>query len=231
MSRPSAPTRENSGVLSALEQRALHWLAPRVPRRIGPDHLTALGFGGAVVALFGYWLASRHPLALWLVNVGLVINWLGDSLDGSIARLRGAERPRYGFFLDQSIDVISQALFALGLAISGYILPEIVAAGFAAYLMMTVQSLLRAQTSGIFALATGGMGLTEVRCLFIVANIAFFVIPPRPLAIASVTLTYADACGIVWIVVNLALYLSVMVRESKTLAAQESVDRDGDRSK
>jgi len=195
---------------------------------VGPDHLTALGFGGAVIALLGYWLAARYPLALWLVNVGLVINWLGDSLDGSIARLRGAERPRYGFFLDQSIDVISQALFALGLAISGYVLPAIVAAGFAAYLMMTVQSLLRAQTSGVFALATGGMGLTEVRCLFIVANIAFFVIPPRPLAIGSVMLSYADAFGIVWIVVNVALYLSVMVRESKTLAAQELAGRDGD---
>ena len=229
MSSPSAPTRENGGVLSAPEQRALRWLAPRVPSRVGPDHLTALGFGGAVVALLGYWLAARCPLALWLVNAGLVINWLGDSLDGSVARLRGAERPRYGFFLDQSTDVISQAIFALGLAMSGYVLPEIVAAGFAAYLMMTVQSLLRAQTSGVFALATGGMGLTEVRCLFIVANIAFFVVPPRPLASSSVTLTYADAFGIVWIVVNAVLYLSVMIREAKIMAAQESASRDGDR--
>src|SRR6266851_6214685 len=98
MSPPSAPIRDNSGVLSVVEQRALHWLAPRVPSKVGPDHLTALGFGGAVIALLGYWLAARCPLALWLVNVGLVINWLGDSLDGSIARLRGAERPRYGFF-------------------------------------------------------------------------------------------------------------------------------------
>ena len=103
---PSAGTRTNSGWLSAAEGRALAWLTPRTPLWLSPDRLTALGLGGAVLALAGYLLAARYPVALWLVNVGLGVNWLGDSLDGHVARARRIERPVYGFFLDQSIDVI-----------------------------------------------------------------------------------------------------------------------------
>jgi archaetidylinositol phosphate synthase len=142
-----------------------------MPPWLTPDRLTAVGLGAVILALAGYVLVTRHPAWLWLVNTVLVLNWLGDSLDGHVAHLRGIERPRYGFFLDQSIDVLSQLLFALGLAMSGYIWPEIVMLSVAAYLMMTVQGLLRVQTTRVFHLATGGMGLTKVRCP---GNILFY---------------------------------------------------------
>ena len=225
----SPPSRTNSGWLAAAERRALDWLAPRTPRWLTPDRLTALGLAGAVLAMAGYLLAARHPVALWLVSMALVVNWFGDSLDGHVARLRGIERPRYGFFLDQSIDVISQLLFALGLAASGYIRPEIVMLGLAAYLMMTVQSLLRAQATGVFHLATGGMGLTEVRCLFVVANALFYFVPPWPFPVLGMTLTYADFLGLGWIVTNVGLYVSTMITELGELARREPPRRDDDR--
>lgn len=218
----NAPQRTNTGLLSAAEQRALEWLAPRVPQWLTPNRLTALGLAAAIVSLAGYVLARWTPMALWLVNAALIVNWLGDSLDGRVARLRGLERPRYGFFLDQSIDVISQLLFALGLAASGYMRPAIVMLGFATYLMMTVQSLLRVQATGLFHLATGGMGLTEVRCLLVLANAAFYFVRPSPFQLAGLSVSYADVLGFVWIVVNIGLYLSTMVAELTNLARREA---------
>lgn len=214
----AASTRTNSGWLSAPEQRALAWLTPRTPLWLTPDRLTALGLGGAVLALTGYLLAAYHPVALWVVNVGIMVNWYGDSLDGHVARARRIERPVYGFFLDQSIDVVSQLLFAIGLASSGYIRPEIVMLGFATYLMMTVQSLLRMNATGIFHLATAGMGLTEVRCLFVVANALFYCAPPWPFQIAGITATYPDLFGLVWIATNIGLYITTLILESRRLA-------------
>ncbi len=226
-SRPdAAPRRSNTGWLSPLEQRALAWLTPRLPGILTPDRLTVLGLLGCVIALLGYLLAGRHPAGLWLASVGLAVNWFGDSLDGSVARFRGLERPRYGFFLDQSTDVVGQFLFALGLGLSGYIRPEIVAFGFAAYLMMTVQSLLRAQVTRVFHLATAGMGLTEVRCLFFVANTLFYVVPPELSAIRIWGLRYSDLSGLLWIVVNLSLYVTTMFVELKNLARQDNVPPD-----
>jgi phosphatidylglycerophosphate synthase len=216
-----APVRTNTGWLSAAERRALSWLAPRLPDRVTPDHLTMLGLAAAVAALLGYLSSARYPVALWLVNVALVVNWFGDSLDGQVARLRGIERPRYGFFLDQSVDVISQLLFSLGLAASGYIRPEIVMLGFAGYLMMTVQSLLRVQTTGLFHLATGGMGLTEVRCQLVVMNAAFYFVPPWPFQGLGMAITYADLLGLCWIAATLGLYVSTMISELRQLARCE----------
>jgi archaetidylinositol phosphate synthase len=213
--------RTNSGLLSGAERWALAWLTPRTPVWLTPDRLTAVGFGGATLALAGYLLATNDPAALWLVNAGLFVNWLGDSLDGHVARARGIERPVYGFFLDQSIDVISQLLFAIGLAASGYIRPEIVMLGFATYLMMTVQSLLRMKATGVFHLATGGMGLTEVRCLFIVANAVFYFVPPWPFEAAGIKVSYPDMFGLIWIATNIALYVVTLIAESRRLAKRD----------
>src|SRR5260370_27727521 len=143
----AALSRSNDGWLSAPEQRLLQWLAPRLPAWTTPNQLTALGFAGSLIALVSYSLVARQPLLLWLVNVGLIVNWLGDSLDGKIARLRGIERPHYGLFLDQSIDVLAQLLFAAGLALSGYVLAELVAAGLATFLIVAGEEFRRQQSS------------------------------------------------------------------------------------
>jgi phosphatidylglycerophosphate synthase len=207
--------RANSGVLAPLERRALAWLAVRLPDTVMPDHLTAIGLLGAILASFGYAFSTDHLVLLWLANGGLLVNWFGDSLDGHLARLRKCERLRYGFFLDQSVDVIAQALFALGLGLSGYIHPTIVATGFGAYLMMSIQSLLKAQASGVFKLATAGIGLTEVRCLLFITNVVFYALPPGPFP------SYADLAGLIWIATNVFLYLVAMVVELRHLSTRD----------
>jgi archaetidylinositol phosphate synthase len=215
------PLRRNAGWLAALEGPALVWLAARTPAWLSPNGLTFLGFLGAVLTLIGYLLTQAHPAGLAVVNLGILVNWFGDSLDGHVARVRGQARPLYGLFLDQSVDVISQALFALGLALSGYLRPEIVAFGFASYLMMTVQSLLRAQITGVFELATAGVGLTEVRAVFFIANIAFLIVPPRSIAIGFPGLTYADIGGLFWIAVHVCLYLVQMSLQLRSLSQRD----------
>ena len=111
---------------------------------------------------------------------------------------------------------------SLGLAVSGYIQPLFVAFGFAAYLMMSVQSLLRAHISGVFHLATGGIGLTEVRCIFLLANTLFYFVPPMPLNIFASLFSYSDLFGMAWIAVNVVMYVTTMVAELKTLRSDRS---------
>jgi archaetidylinositol phosphate synthase len=213
--------RLNQGLLSIPEERALAWLAPRVPRWLGPNDLTAIGFAGWFVALAGYVIVPHTLAGLWLVNLGLIINWLGDSLDGEVARRRGQARPRFGYFLDQSIDVVGQLVFACGLALSGLVRPEIATLGLATYLMMTIQALLRAEVTKVFRLAAGGVGLTETRVVFFVVNGVFYFLPPQPMTLFGIPGTYVDVLGVLWIVSNIGLYLAVMVAELNTLAQQE----------
>jgi phosphatidylglycerophosphate synthase len=217
------PQRRNKGWLAQPERLLLAWLADRLPAWFTPNRLTSIGGLGAVLTFIGYILAPRLPAALALVNLGLLVNWFGDSLDGHIARRNGQSRPNYGFFLDQSVDVLSQLLFAAGLAFSGYLRPEIVAFGFATYLMMTVQSLLRVQVRDVFDLSTGGFGLTEVRAIFFVANIAFFIAPPEVVKVGPLEGSYADLGGIVWIIVNVAMYIVKMIGELKWLSEGDKI--------
>ncbi len=220
---PNVPPflRVNDGFLAAPEHRLLEWLVVRLPASATPDRLTALGFAGALVIFGGYLLAARYPAGLWLANAGLVINWFGDSLDGRVARRHGIQRPRYGFFLDQSIDVVSQLLLATGLGISGYLRFETAALCLAAFYMMTVQGLLRVEVSRVFNLASGGIGLTEVRCLLLAMNVLFYLVPPTPFTLFGFEVTYADILGFNWIAINLGLYIVGMIVVLKRLAREE----------
>ena len=213
--------RLNNGWLAPVENRAISWLAPRLPRWLTPDRLTGLGLAASIAAFAGYALAPGQSTWLWLVNAALIVNWFGDSLDGAVARLRGIERPRYGFFLDQSIDVLAQFLFAMGLGISGYMPMGIAATGLAIYLMMSVQSLLRAEVTRTFHLAAGGMGLTELRCLFFALNTLLYFLPPRPFEVGGLSTTYAEVLGVAWIAGTLGLYVLTMITEAKRLAQEE----------
>jgi phosphatidylglycerophosphate synthase len=212
------PSRTNDGWLAGPERRALDWFCLRLPAWVSPDHLTALGFLGAIAAFTGYVLSASDPTWLWLVNAGLAANWFGDSMDGNVARMRGIERPRYGFYLDQSIDVLSQFIFAFGLGLSGFVSFVVAITGLAAYLMMSVLSLLRATVTGEFRLAAGRIGLTEVRCFLFFGNILFFFFPPVPFEIGRNIVVYGDLLGVVWITVNLVQYLVSMIAELRRLA-------------
>ncbi len=164
---------QESWVASA-EKRALLWLAAHVPDRVGPDHLTVLGFAAQIGAGVCYALAARNRYALLGVIACLALNWLGDSLDGTLARVRQRQRPRYGFYVDHMVDSFGALALMGGLALSGYMQPWIAIGLLIAFLMLSIQSYLATHTLGEFRLSFWRFGPTELRILLAIGNLALF---------------------------------------------------------
>src|ERR1700758_1074746 len=162
---------QESWVASA-EKRALLWLAARVPGCIGPDHLTALGFAAQIGAGVCYALAARNRYALLGVIACLALNWLGDSLDGTLARVRQRQRPRYGFYVDHMVDSFGALALMGGLALSGYMQPCIAIGLLIAFLMLSIQSYLATHALGEFRISFWRFGPTELRILLAIGNVA-----------------------------------------------------------
>ena len=157
---------------AAVEKRALLWLAARTPSRIGPDHLTALGLASQIAAGVCYALAASTRYALLAVIACLALNWLGDSLDGTLARVRQCQRPRYGFYVDHMVDSFGALALMGGLALCGYMTPWIAIGLLLAFLMMSIQSYLATHALGEFHISFWRFGPTELRILLAVGNLA-----------------------------------------------------------
>lgn len=170
--RPFPEMRVQESWVAAPEKRALLWLAARTPRCIGPDHLTALGLVAQVGAGACYALAAGHRHALLAVIVCLTLNWFGDSLDGTLARVRQQLRPRYGFYVDHMVDSFGALALMGGLALSGYMQPWIAVGLLVAFLMLSIQSYLATHALGEFRLSFWRFGPTELRILLAVGNLA-----------------------------------------------------------
>ena len=164
-------SRTQESILAPLEKRFLRWAASRIPDFIGPDHLTILGFAGQVLAGVFYALTSKWPPFFYFVNFCIVINWFGDSLDGTLARYRNKQRPRYGFYVDHIIDVLGAFAIMTGLAFSGHITPMVAAALLVAFLMFSAESYLATYSVGVFKLSYMKFSPTEIRVLLIIGNI------------------------------------------------------------
>jgi archaetidylinositol phosphate synthase len=160
--------------VAAGEKRALLWLAVRTPDRINPDHLTILGLAAQIGAGACYALASRNRYALLGVIVCLALNWLGDSLDGTLARVRQRLRPRYGFYVDHMVDSFGGLALMGGLALSGYMHPAIAIGLLVAFLMLSIQSYLATHALGEFRISFWRFGPTELRLLLAIGNLALF---------------------------------------------------------
>jgi archaetidylinositol phosphate synthase len=160
--------------VAGAEKRALLWLAARTPERIGPDHLTVLGLAAQIGAGAFYALAAHHRLALLGVIACLSLNWLGDSLDGTLARVRQRLRPRYGFYVDHMVDSFGALALMGGLALSGYMNPWIALGLLTGFLMLSIQSYLATHALGEFRLSFWRFGPTELRILLAVGNLALF---------------------------------------------------------
>jgi archaetidylinositol phosphate synthase len=158
--------RELHGVLSPYEAPLLASLAGRLPFSVAPDHLTVAGVVGAMLAAAGLIASHLSHAFLWLALLGLALNWFGDSLDGTVARLRRIERPRYGFFVDHMSDVASQFLIVLGLGLSPFVRFDVVCLGLVSYLVLMVYTLVKLHVRRVMQLSYFGVGPTEVR-LFI----------------------------------------------------------------
>ena len=174
--------RNYGGLLAAREKRALIWLARRMPAAINSDHLTGLGLVSMFMVGVSYALSSRFTGALWWVVVWLALNWFGDSLDGTLARVRGHQRPRYGFYVDHIFDSFG-ALFVLGgLALSGRMTPMIAAAVLIAYFLLTIEIFLATYCVGKFQMSFWGAGPTELRILIAIGTLTLLVKPMATIA-------------------------------------------------
>jgi phosphatidylglycerophosphate synthase len=170
-------TRVHQALTASLEKRALHWMAARSPQWLTSDQLTVLGLGAQVGAGVAYAAARSHPLALWLVIVCIVLNWLGDSLDGTLARVRCQQRPRYGFYVDHMVDILGSIALMGGLAYSGFVHRQIATAMLVAFLVLASESYLATYTLSRFELSQGLFGPTEIRILLVLGNLALLRSP------------------------------------------------------
>ena len=166
--------RIQDSVLAMAEKRLLIWMAERTPAWVNSDHLTILGFTAQLLTGFAYAMSGFNRA--WLIAaIGfLVLNWLGDSLDGTLARVRQRQRPRYGFYVDHILDSIGSVALMTGLALSGYMNPLIAIALLVLFLLLSIQSYLATYTLGEFRMSFWSFGPTELRLLLIAGNLAVF---------------------------------------------------------
>jgi archaetidylinositol phosphate synthase len=159
-------------LVAGAEKRALIWLAERTPRWISSDHLTLMGFVSQCLVGICYALARKNPEMLLIGIVFLALNWLGDSLDGTLARVRNRQRPRYGFYVDHIADTIAALFLMGGLSLSGYVHPLIALGMLIAFLMVSIESYLATYVLGEFRLSYWKFGPTEIRILLALGNVA-----------------------------------------------------------
>jgi phosphatidylglycerophosphate synthase len=176
----AAGRRELTFLLAEPERRLLRAIAARLPAAVNSDHLTAIGVVGAVGAGAAYGLSTFGVAWLWAASALLTLQWFGDSLDGTLARVRGAERPRYGYYLDHVVDAFSTAVIGIGIGLSPYVDLEVALGLVVVYLALSINVYLETNVFGVFRLAYGRLGPTEVRVIMIVANGGLALITPGP---------------------------------------------------
>lgn len=166
--------RINDILLGPLERPALNWLAAHMPAWVTPDILTTIGVLGALLIAVSYALSSYDRNFLWLASFGFIVNWFGDSLDGTLARYRHIERPVFGFFIDHVLDACSGTMIFFGLGLTPYVSFNIACLTLIAYLLLSVLVFVRTSVAGIFKISYGKLGPTEIRATAIVLNIAMY---------------------------------------------------------
>lgn len=214
--------RENDILLGFLERPALQWLAEHAPAWVTPDVLTGLGIGASVLIFISYTLTNISPNFLWLASFGFALNWLGDSLDGTLARYRHMERPRYGFLVDHWIDSMSTVLIFLGLGLSPYVDFTAASLGAIMYLLLSIMVYLTTYVTGVFKITSAKVGPTEIRVLAVILNTVIFFVGTPPM----VTVPYFGVVSLYSLIVAIltvlmAIYFlvnsSIQVRRLKLL--------------
>lgn len=216
---PAPPQRIQRNLLARGEQRLLQWLCPRLPAWLSPDILTALALVAAFGIGAGYVLSNWNPAWLALSVVGYFVHWFGDSLDGTIARYRQVERPRYGYFIDHSSDGLATLLILGGLGASPYLRVDVSLFAVVAYLLMSVHTFLLAKVSDRFQLSHLGGGPTELRIILIVLTIIMGWLGPDVGRIAGLNAFDVLFAGLAMVLV--LLFIVQTLREGRTLAAAD----------
>ena len=213
--------RLNESLTARLEKRALHWMAEHAPRWVSSDKLTVLGLSAQIAAGISYALVRYDRRALLLVIVCLALNWLGDSLDGTLARVRHLERPRYGFYVDHVVDILGSVALMCGLGASGLLHWQVAMAMLVAFLILSGESYLATYTLGCFELSQGIFGPTEIRILLVMGNLAALRNPYS--TILGHKLLLFDLGGAIATVAMCMMALAVTVRHTAQLYRQEQL--------
>jgi phosphatidylglycerophosphate synthase len=203
------------------ERRALAWLAEGLPSWVNSDHLTLVGFVAMFLAGASYALARTNRVGLILATIFLALNWFGDSLDGTLARLRNRQRPRYGFYVDHMIDTLGGLFLMSGLAISGIVDWRIALGMFIAFLMLSVEVYLAAYTLGTFRLSFAKFGPTEIRILLALGNAALWFRPDA--RIFSSSYRVFDVGGIIAIAGMALMLIISTIRNTAILYRAERI--------
>jgi archaetidylinositol phosphate synthase len=211
--------RHQLSILTPLERIALRWLAERLPAWVHSDHLTVLGFAGMILTGLSYYLAQFNPLFLLAGIVFLAVNWFGDSLDGTLARLRNRQRPRYGFYVDHIVDAFGIGFVLLGIGLSGYMSPSIAMGFLIAYFLMNIEIYLATYTLGIFKLSYGLMGPTELRVIVCIGNL--ILLSKKTVRIGDSYHLLCDVSGVVAMVVLLGITIVSTIKNTRRLYNEE----------
>jgi archaetidylinositol phosphate synthase len=213
--------REPSFLLAKPERRLLRWIAARLPRWILPNDLTTLGVLAAFAICGAYQLSNDAVAWLWVASALLVVHWLGDSLDGTLARVRGIERPRYGFYLDHLVDAVSTAAIGIGLGLSPFMLLSVGTIVVVAYLMLSINVYLESYALGRFSIGYGLIGPTELRLVLIALNTALALHLGLDFSIGSLNMTVFDLVGLFLAGTMIVLLLGRVVRNLRELGRLE----------
>jgi archaetidylinositol phosphate synthase len=213
--------RAHTSFLANIEKRTLIWIATRLPGWVNSDHLTALGFVSLIFAGASYWYARYNAWALLLVIPFLALNWFGDSLDGTLARVRNRQRPRYGFYVDHILDAVGMSFLMAGLALSGYMSPLVAGVFLIFYLLLSIEIYLATYTIGTFHLSYWHFGPTELRILLVIGNLfalwsPYAIIAGREILLFDVGFAVGTA-ALAAILVQAAVKHIVMLYREETL--------------
>lgn len=217
--------RIQTSFLNSIEKKALVWLAERQPKWMVSDMLTCIGTLGAIVIAVGYILSSRSIHFLWLSSLGFIINWYGDSLDGTLARVRGTQRPVYGYYLDHTVDCINEAFMFLGVGLSPLMNLPLALMILVVYLFLTINVSVNAHLKGEFKLTYLKLGPTEFRVFAILINTLFILV--RPLRDFSqqvnilghpAELRALDVAGIIVLALLVVIYLITIISDARAYA-------------
>lgn len=213
--------RSSGSILARAEKRVLQKLAAALPAWVMPDHLTSLGLLASTLVGVGYMYTNQDARWLWLVNAAIVLNWFGDSLDGTVARYRKTERPRYGYYLDHLTDAYSTLAIGLGLGFSPYMLLSVGLGIIVAYLLLSINVYLETHVFSEFTFSYGSFGPTEVRIALILLNVIALLAGAVPFRLFGVGMTAFDVAGVVVVLTMLALLLGRALSNLRRLAAME----------
>ena len=216
--------REYGGLLEIPEKKALNWLARKMPSWVNSDHLTLLGLSAMVLAGASFWAARWNKLSLILVVIALAVNWFGDSLDGTLARFRNCQRPRYGYYVDHVIDLFGVTALLAGLALSGYMNELIAIALLAAFALVEAEVFLATHVQKIFRLSCFSVGPTELRIVLAIGTL-FLLHKPWVMIAGKGPFLLFDVGGIVAIAGLLSAFGYSSIRNSFKLYHEEPLKR------